>query len=198
MRCQLASGGPHLDQAHSADAECATSPVLRIWNDAVYHPMTRLKSQDELLTFLEAAHSSPLRRECCSRCHVDPIVISQAECCAHDIFVGQSSTLNAKPYTSRWEGRPGITLIGDAAHLMSPFGGAGANLAMLDGATLAMELIKCRDSAAAIPAYEAHMCAHAEPEAQQLAGGLEMCLSKDGAQRLAEQMASYQGQREQQ
>ena len=79
---------------------------------------------------------------------------------------------------------------------MSPFGGAGANLAMLDGATLALELIKCSDSAVAIPAYEAQMHALAEPEARQSAGGLEMCLSKDGAHRLAKQMASYQGQRE--
>ena len=57
------------------------------------------------------------------------------------------------PLDRRWPATPGLTLVGDAAHVMPPMG-VGVNLAMLDAAELAEAIASQPDWQAAVSAQE--------------------------------------------
>jgi len=95
--------------------------------------------------------------------------------------------LHVLPVSHTWTHVPGVTLLGDAAHLMPPLG-VGANLALLDGAELAESIAAAPghgDLDEAVRTFEERMWARAGKWAKITTAGLERLVSPDPTEALA-------------
>lgn len=94
--------------------------------------------------------------------------------------------ISAMPAPLAWSHQDGLTLLGDAAHVMPPLG-VGVNLAMLDASDLAGALVSAGDDwRLAVMQYEQNMLDRAEPLAAQTAAAFEDWFSEGGSQVLIE------------
>lgn len=97
--------------------------------------------------------------------------------------------LHALPDGHRWDRVPGVTLLGDAAHLMIP-SGEGANLAMYDGADLGKAIAAHPgDVEAAFTEYERVLFPRSAAEAADAAHLHELMFGDDAPHSLIDMLA---------
>ncbi|MEU3338618.1 NAD(P)/FAD-dependent oxidoreductase [Streptomyces sp. NPDC006668] len=94
--------------------------------------------------------------------------------------------INTLPNDHRWDRVPGVTLLGDAAHLMPP-SGEGANLAMYDAAELGNALAAHPDDPeSALTAYEEAMFPRSAAEATASAQLQDLLLGENAPHSLVD------------
>jgi 2-polyprenyl-6-methoxyphenol hydroxylase-like FAD-dependent oxidoreductase len=100
--------------------------------------------------------------------------------------------VHALPTGHEWPRTAGVTLLGDAAHVMSPFAGEGANLAMIDAADLGRALAAHPDDVEqALAAYESTLFPRAAVTAAESAEGLETIFNGEAPRGLVEMFVAF-------
>ena len=105
------------------------------------------------------------------------------------------------PVGFRWPSRRGVTLIGDAAHVFTPFAGEGVNVGMKDALVLAQEIVKvCKGEKTleeGVEAYQEEMFPRSARSAAKTERGKTTHFSGNGAKEFADKFkAHYYGQQQ--
>ncbi|MGW4758865.1 FAD-dependent oxidoreductase [Streptomyces chartreusis] len=158
--------------------------------DGSLHVYTALRADEHWLSTLDFTDPDAVRATL-SECFADwapGLRRLIAECDSPPV----PRLVHALPIGHEWQRTPGVTLLGDAAHLMSPFAGEGANLAMIDGAELGQALAAHPgDTEAALAVYEKALFPRSEGTARQSAEGLETIFNDRAPQPLIDMFASF-------
>lgn len=104
------------------------------------------------------------------------------------------------PIGHRWTHVPGVTIIGDAAHLMTPYAGEGVNLALVDALDIATAITQAWATASSdaaqfqaafsplLKAAEEQIQARGEEKAEETDRNKQLLFGENGAQEFASLM----------